>query len=1014
MKLFYCSPGKRLSVLVCTAFIYMILAAGPKVRAQPSFIIQGKVLAAVDQTPLVGANIQLRQTTVGTTTDSQGAFALNAAQSPVRLTASFIGYRSLDTVVTLPLRRPLILVLSPDLSLLQEVKVSTGYWESTRQLSTGAISKVSSETIQKQPVTNVLEALSGRMPGVSIQQTSGLAGAPINISIRGQNSLRADGNNPLYVVDGIPFSGSIAAGLAGELYSGNISPLNSLNPSDIESIEILKDADATAIYGSRGANGVVLINTKKGRQGRAKLEINFSQGAGLISRKMKLLTTPQYLQMRREAFANDGVEPTLSSAPDLLSWDTNRYTDWQKELVGKTSSSTNAQAQLSAGNETTHFTLSGSLHRETTVFPGDFAYLRGAGHLQLRHTTTDQRLKINLSVTYVADKNNLMRQNLASQALTIAPNAPEVYLPSGELNWAASSWQNPMSYLRQTYKALNDNLLSSMTVSYRLFSGLDFKVSSGFTTLNTSQQTSSPVSYFNPAYGVKNGEASFATALVKTWIAEPQLQYEKAVGPGTLSVLAGMTFQQNKLRNQTLYATGYSSDAMLGTSSAAASVLVSADNQSEYRYRGIYSRLNYSLKDKYLLNLTARRDGSSRFGPNRQYANFAAAGLGWLFYQENFIKKAVPFLSFGKIRASYGSSGSDQIPDYGFLDTYSSTAYSYNGQKGLYPTRLVNADFSWEKSRKLDIALEAGLFQDRIRLTADWFNNVSSGQLVGYPLSAVTGQAQIQYNLPARVRNSGWEFEVQTQYLRTASLQWSGTINLTIPKNKLIDYPGLQGSSYANTYAIGEPLSIRKTYEYLGVDPASGIYRFKDTDNSGSFNALDRTAIVFTGQRFFGGLGNTVRYQGLELDVFFQFVKQTGANYRRDVFGLPGAWGLNNSNQPADVLDRWQKTGDLTSNQKFSQNYAISNPVYKQFTEARSYGENSYSDASFIRLKNVSLSWRVPLRTSAKAGLVGPRIFIQAQNVLTFTRYKGWDPEQASVGYLPPLRVLSAGINQVF
>ncbi|SEI39621.1 TonB-linked outer membrane protein, SusC/RagA family [Dyadobacter koreensis] len=1014
MKLFYCSPGRRLLYLVCTVFIYLMLINSLKAGAQPSFIIQGKVLTAMDEMPLVGANIQLKHTALGATTDSQGAFVIKASQSTVELTVSFIGYRSLDTTVTLPLRSPLIFVLSQDLSLLQEVKVSTGYWESTRQLNTGAISKIAAETIQKQPVTNVLEALSGRMPGVSIQQTSGLAGAPINISIRGQNSLRADGNNPLYVIDGIPFSASIAAGLAGELYSGNISPLNSLNPSDIESIEILKDADATAIYGSRGANGVVLITTKKGRQGKTKLEVNFSQGAGRISRKMKVLNTPQYLQMRREAFANDGVEPTLNNAPDLLSWDPNRYTDWQKELVGNTSSSTNAQAQLSAGNERTHFILSGSLHRETTVFPGNFAYLRGAGHLQLRHATKDQRLKVNVSVNYVADKNNLMRQNLASQALTIAPNAPQIYLPSGELNWAASSWQNPMSYLRQTYKAVNDNLLTSMTVSYHLLSGLDFKVSGGFTTLNTSQQTSSPVSYFNPAYGVKNGEASFATALVKTWIAEPQLQYEKALGPGTLSVLAGMTFQQNKLRNQTLYATGYSSDAMLGTSSAAASVLVTADNQSEYRYRGIYSRLNYNLKDKYLLNLTARRDGSSRFGPNRQYANFAAAGLGWLFYQENFMKEAVPFLSFGKIRVSYGSSGSDQIPDYGFLDTYSSTAYSYNGQKGLYPTRLVNADFSWEKSRKLDIALETGLFQDRFRLTADWFNNVSTGQLVGYPLPSVTGQSQIQYNLPARVRNSGWEFELNTQYLRKTSVQWSGTINLTIPKNKLIDYPGLAGSSYANTYAIKEPLSIRKTYEYVGVDPASGTYRFKDADNSGTFNAIDRTAIVFTGQRFFGGLGNTVRYRGVELDFFLQFVRQTGANYRRDVFGMPGAWGLNNSNQPAEVLDRWQKTGDLTSNQKFSQNYAISNPVYKQFTEARSYGENSYSDASFIRLKNVSISWRVPLRAGAKGGLAGPRIFIQAQNALTFTRYKGWDPEQASVGYLPPLRVLSAGINQVF
>lgn len=330
------------------------------------------------------------------------------------------------------------IVLKADSLDMQEVEVNAGYYSVKESERTGSISRITSKAIETQPVTNVLAALQGRMAGVSITQTTGVPGGGFDIQIRGRNSLRPDGNQPLYIVDGLPFSSESLGNtqLSGPILPGaGINPLNNINPSDIENIEVLKDADATAIYGSRGANGVVLITTKKGKRGKTQFSFNTYTGAGVITRKLKLLNTSQYLEMREEAFANDGLTELPDWAYDVNgTWDRNRQTDWQKELIGGTAITRNVEAGISGGSENTQFLIRGTHFSETTVFPGDFSYGKTALHFNINHKSEDGKFAVNLSGNYVADKNNLLNTDLTRLATSLAPNAPALYSQDGSLN----------------------------------------------------------------------------------------------------------------------------------------------------------------------------------------------------------------------------------------------------------------------------------------------------------------------------------------------------------------------------------------------------------------------------------------------------------------------------------------------------------------------------------------------------------------------------------------------------
>ncbi|WP_162127504.1 SusC/RagA family TonB-linked outer membrane protein [Flavobacterium phycosphaerae] len=935
-------------------------------------------------------------------TDDKGRYAISAAAGDI-LIFSFVGYK--EVAVTIATDSVINITMTEDATTLQEVTVNAGYYTVKDKERTGSIAKITSKDIEKQPVTNVLSTMQGRMAGVSITQTSGVPGGGFDLKIRGQNSLRAEGNSPLYLIDGVPYSSeSVGNSRTTSILPTLANPLNSINPQDIESIEVLKDADATAIYGSRGANGVVLITTKKGKQGKTRFTANVSQGVAQATKFMTLLNTEQYLAMRNEAFANDGVTPSFMDYDVNGTWDPNRYTDWQKELLGGTVHYKDANASVSGGSAQTQFLVSGTFHEETTVFPGDFGYKRGVLRSNLNHKSENQKFRMSLSTGYTVQDNNQPAVDLTRTAMLLAPNAPALYNDDGSLNWAGSSWENPLAALEGKYRTKTYDFIANGTVGYSLMPGLEVKSAFGITDTRHDETRTTPSTIYDPVYGAG---PEFSGLLVNTvtrrsWIAEPQLSWSKQWKYGKTELLAGGTFQQQQGTKLLQEGTGFVNNSLIYNLGAAFSVKTLQDQPTDYRYQAFFGRLNYSYQDKYIVNLTGRRDGSSRFGPGRQFATFGAVGAAWLFGNETLLKDN-SILSFGKLRASYGTTGNDLIGDYQFLDTFLSSGVSYNGVIGLEPTRLYNPNFGWETNKKLELAVEAGFFKDRIFLTLGWYNNRSSSQLVGIPMPATTGFPSIQGNLDATVQNRGTEITLRTVNFQNGNFSWTTNFNISFSKNKLVSFPDLATSTYRNQFVIGEALNIQKVYHYTGLDPATGVFTFADLNGDGMLSALDKQVVKDFNPAFFGGLGNQLTYKRWSLDVLFQFVKQD--NYTAAAMtGVPGTFG----NQPTEILQHWQGAGDTSGYQIFTAGYngAAVDAYYNYYESDAVIG-----DASFVRLKNVALSYKVPERWLFGASC---KVSLEGQNLLTFTGYKGRDPEFSAYGYLPPLKVFTAGVQFSF
>jgi len=982
-----------------------------------SISVTGRVTDA-SGLPLPGATVQVKGEVQGTVTDVDGKFTLPKVGGRDLLVISSVGYETRE----IPVRGKTILAqLNVVVNELDETVV-VAYATTTKRLSTGNIGMVKGEDIAKQPVSNPLLALEGRVSGLFIRQTTGLSGTGVSVQIQGQNSI-LNGNDPFYVVDGVPYSSQLLPNLglvlgtsAGSNGVGG-NPLSFINPADIESITVLKDADATAIYGSRAANGAILITTKKGKAGQTRVDFNVQQGWGTVTRKLKLLNTRQYLDMRKEAYyVNDGYDatsPQYEQQYDINGfWDTTRNTDWQKELIGRTAKYTTLSASVSGGNALTQYLIGGTFHRETTVFPGDFADQKGSVHFNISSTSVNQKFKIQLTGNYLVDNNRLPRNDFTAMAVQLAPNAPDIHNPDGTLNWAqtpagVSSWVNPYASLLLDYSNLTKNLVSNAVLSYELLPGLQLGSSFGYTNMDVREITTTPLTSRAPEdRPYLPRRAGFGNNNNNSWIIEPKLNYTYVIAKGKLEAMVGTTIQQARGSVTQLAARGYNSDEELKNIGAASSVTVGTTLSTVYKYNALFGRLNYNWENKYIINLSARRDGSSRFGAANRFHNFGAAGVSWIFSQENFMKKAMPFLSFGKLRASYGTTGSDLIGDYKFMNQYFTTSVGvpYQGVTGLVAGGLTNPYLQWEETRKLQMGIEIGVMNDRILFNAGYFRNRSSNQLMNYVLPIVTGFSGISRNFPATVQNTGWEFSLNTTNLKSKDFSWTSSLNMTIPRNKLVAFPGLESSGYGSTLIIGEPITVMKVYRSAGVDPATGLYQFFDSKGSLTANPdffKDATLLVNTTPKYYGGLQNSLFYKGFQLDFFIQFVKQVGLDY---VIGNnPGQATIN---QPVSVLDRWQKPGDKASVQRFNSDFSASAQWgYASFSDA------SYRDASFLRLKTLSFSWQFPASWKQKLHLNNCSVYFQGQNLLMITGYKGFDPETQSNVSLPPLKMFTVGMQ---
>lgn len=962
--------------------------------------IEGKIINEQGEA-LAGATVRIKGTDQVIITNQQGVFSFNDDVKSNIAIVVFVGYESQEA----PIHNQMIVTLQKSNSRLDEAQI-IAYGTTTKRLSTSSISSVKSEDIEKQPISNPLLALQGRVPGLFITQANGHPGGGINILIRGKNSI-SQGTLPLYIVDGVPFDSQNPTQVVATGSMNINNPFNSINPGDIESIEVLKDADATSIYGSRGANGVILITTKKAKAGKLNVNLDTYTGWSKVTRSLQLMNGQQFRNLRREALANDGLPIDINNAPDLVVLDSNIVNDWQKILIGGTAPTTNIQARISGGNATTQFTAGANYNYQGTVFPGNYSTDRKGLNLAINHQSPDQKFTAAFTSSYAYTSSRLLAQDM-TQYLSLPPYGYSLVDENGKLVWDEVSkyFGNPFMWLYNSYNGYTDLLNTSATLNYNITPSLKARINGGYNLMGYSEDQAFPISAHDPEENIL-GNASFGQNTVRSWSLEPQLEFNRMfLEKLKFSLLVGASWQSREGKKSVQFGEGYTSDALLSSISGAATIRATT-GYDLYHYNAAFGRVSANWDNQYLINITARRDASSRFGPGNQFANFASIGAAWIFSNNKRIREALPAISHGKVRISYGSSGNDQIGNYAYLDTYTPSPNLYQGGLSLQPTRLYNGNYGWEQFTKLDAALELGLLNDRAFLTVDYFRNRSDNQLVNYTLPSQTGFASVLMNFPGKVQNSGWEVEARADIIRDSRLSWSASANLTIARNKLLAFPDLENSNSANVLVVGEPLSVLRGYQYLGVDHQTGIYNFKDQNDDGKLTTEDFITLGHTDPKFYGGIQNTLRWGCFSLDFLFQFVKQTG---RHPVLSQANPIG-SGSNLPTYVSDHWRNQGDQVIYGKPGQTYGT--PVYNSTMEIYNSGA-AYTDASYIRLKNASLNFSFPERWLAKVHLKSLSFYVEGQNLLTITKYAGADPEVQSLYVLPPLRVFATGFRANF
>ncbi|MBN9380511.1 MAG: SusC/RagA family TonB-linked outer membrane protein [Chitinophagaceae bacterium] len=1016
----------------------LITLSKKSIFATPKFIIpvvrvSGRVRNKLDQ-PLEGASIMILHVNSGTLTDVKGVFTLDKVRLTDTLVVSMIGYKTDRMAV--PPSGDLSIVLKDAVDKLDEV-IKTAYGRTSRRLATGDIAKVTAEEIEKQPVLNPMLALQGRVPGLVVTPYSGYASSPVKVELRGRSDLNPSStSDPLYVIDGVPItilemsnkssyvfgSQGFNQGVSG--FTNGQSPLFSINPKDIESIEVLKDAGATAIYGSRGAKGVILITTKKGKQGPAQLNLSLRQGITKNTSYWDMLNTSQYFQMRREALKNDAITPNVLIAPDLLLWDSTRYTDWQRAAYGGTGKYTDVSMSLSGGSAQTTFSLRGGYSRVTDITTTSGSTQRATINSVTSYRSLNNKLDLSFTTALSYSDVDVVGFPGGAAVSALPPNAPSMFSGNRNLNW--EGWNKGMSpyfavvsypfgSIKQTTPQKTNYLNANFKIGYRIFSNLLFSTSFGYDDAHNNSSYFNPITAQSPLLN-PTGQAYFSTTDNTNWTVEPKLDYTVLIGSGKLGILAGGTFQSTATHLKMQSGFGYTNDYLLGSIAAAPISKNTADDRFK-KYVGVFANINYNLYNKYILDLSARRDGSSRFGPGRQFGNFGSMAFAWIGSEEKWLKEALPsWMNFVKLRGSYGITGSDGIGDYQYISLWNPLGVSivsqpdYGGISPLISIQAVNPRFQWQTNKKLEGALELGFFDDnRINLSIAWYRERTGNQLVPYPTPLLTGFGTVTANSPALVQNSGVEGAVRATIIQTKNFTWSADFNIAVNRNKLLAFPNLDKSPYATLYRVGSPTTISFALHYTGVDPLTGEYTYQDFNHDGKiyYDASitpgilndDRRIVIDYAPKYSGGFGTQFGYKGVQLGLNFSFVKQKGVN---SLLTSPAGGASNISTEI--FKGRWQNPGDRAA--------------YARFTTAPQNSDYNFSssdgvvvDASYLRLNTLAISYALPQKVVKKTGAKGCVFSIQAQNVFTITGSKGPDPGITGFGTMPIPRTITGDLS---
>ncbi|MEZ5198981.1 MAG: TonB-dependent receptor [Bacteroidales bacterium] len=942
-----------------------------EVQPQDDKKIRGKVTYKKDQSSLPGVNVYIKGTTAGTATDANGAYELKIPADAKILVFSLVGMKTVE--ITYAGQEEINVVLEDENIGLDELVV-VGYGTESKRLITGSVGAINTDNIKEVPVQTLDGAMAGKTTGVYVYQNSGTPGAGMSVRIRGNSSITA-GNQPLYVIDGVP----MVTGDYGQIgFSGQgINAVSDLNPNDIESISILKDASATAIYGARATNGVVLITTKKGKSEKTSIRFNSYYGIQQPVKLLEMMNAKEWKIYRNELKTNEGGLPIFSDeniAKNEID------TDWLDEVF-RTSSIASIDLSASGGNEKTNFYVGGTYSYDEGILIGtDFQ--RFSGRINLDHWVS-KWLKIGTSLGLSNSINNRVEgdQSLNGplpNAITL-PSIYPVYNPDGTYN-EDGPYANPVSIAEQSTNQANSfRNLGNAYLDIHLLEGLTFKTKFGLDYLDLNEHSYDPIT---TRQGERyNGVGISAGTRVTNLMTNNMLDYLTTINNiHNLEAMLGYSFEKFVERSNFIRGTDFPNENFQYLVSAA-NITDASSSYYEQRTNSFFGRFKYNYNNRYLFAFTARYDGSSKFGPNNKYGLFPAASVAWRISEEAFFN--VDAISDFKFRASYGLTGNDGIPSFSYMGLYTGSA-NYNNEPGIRPSQLPNPDLKWESTSQLNFGLDMAFLKDRIIFNTDVYAKKTKDLLLDRPISGTSGFTYITANI-GELQNMGFELGLTTDNIKKSHFNWKSVLNYSMNRNKVTKLyngqPLLDIGRGNNSVIEGQPLGVFYGYESLGVDPSTGDIVFKDINGDGEITSEDRDVIGDPNPDFIGGFNNILTYKQFTFTFFMQFT------YGNDIFNGSRIYieSLKGEDNQLKIVDeRWQQPGDRTNIPRAT----LTDPNNNNRESSR-----FIEDGSYLRFKEVSLSYTFAKHLTDKLHIASLKVYFTSRNLFTFTNYSGMDPE---------------------
>lgn len=972
------------------------VAASPAVRmltAVQQGTITGRVTEAETQRPLAGAQVSIVGTDRRTATDAAGEYSLgNVPAGPVTLRATRVGHAAAERAVTVVTGETAIANFElTQAAVALEGLVVVGYGTETRRRVSTAVSSVDSTEFAHTPVAGIDAALQGKAAGVQVIQNAGNPGNGVSIRVRGPASVNA-GNQPLYVVDGVPIlqDNFTQLGLGGQ----DVTAVTGLNPDEIASIDILKDAAATAIYGSRGSNGVVIITTKRGQAGATRVTFNAYTGWQNASRRLDLLNAKQYVEIFNESARNDGYSPDqYDFTPGV---DDASSTDWQ-DAVFRGAPVSDLQLGVSGGSERVRYYVSGSYFDQQGTVIGS-AYKRAAARVNLDFDPSS-KLAVRSSIGLTREDNDRIEgdgslNGIVTNAIGIQPMRPVRTTDGGFAGRSEGlRYSNPVALTTYNSTGLKTlRALGNMEANYHFADRFSLTGRLGMDVLNVDESNwQSPLvsrTYAASAGGVgKTGHTTASKYVLESFATWEPLRNET----NSLSLVGGASTEYNHSELNYLRGEGFPSGFTRYVRNAA-TITIFDGSATNHNLVSFFSRANYSLRDRYLFSASLRADGSSRFGAENRYGVFPAASVGWVISEEPFAAGLQRVGSF-KLRASYGQTGNQGIGDFAALGLAEGAAYS--GVAGVAPATLANPDLRWETTREFDAGADLLLFGERVGLTADYYVRNTSNLLVQRPIPLLSGFGSVWDNVGS-IRNRGVDVGFNTVNIKPVGpggFEWTTRLNVTANRNRVTglfdDQPFVDGINGRETsiVKVGEPLGAFYMFKFEGVDPETGDAIFKDVDGDGEITSADRTVVGNPQPDFFGGLTNRFAFRNWDLNTFLQFSEGNDVFNMMRIFADDGACTYDN--KFTDVLARWQKPGDITNVPRMS---------YDCVSGADEISSRFIEDGSYLRIQEITLGYRLPGRWAGKLNLDNARLYVSGRNLHTFTSYSGYNPDVNSAG----------------